>query len=260
MNLALCAFLLSLAVYLLGILAAKTLIPHVGALATWLKEMRSKNYSAGAQMMMAPYHKIAIWIGMGNLAFGLLLVVSGTLLGLPPLILLFRSTLMAWGILDSSVFDMLKQKRNYFRYLVSSLAVVEALLFILWSSLGVGIGLSIIALLISRSDLVARQMPLLAVLPWVVIVIVLAHVICALVEAHVAATFKPAFIQSFSQHPAETAEGQESTLAEKELVVLVRLCWCVLQREIPNDTLRSNRALSTPHHCTSDTLRLFCCR
>jgi hypothetical protein len=218
MSIALAAFILSLVIYLLGILVAKTLTPNVGVLDAWVKKMRRQNVSVGIQVMAMSYQRLAFWIGVGNLTFGLLLVVSGSLLGIPALVLLFRSTLMAWGILDSHLFDTLKRTRSYFGFLITFIAVAEAVLFIFWSSIGVTIGLSAIAHLIGQGGTVAQLRPFLPFLPWAVMAMVLAHVVFALLEAHVMATLKPEFIRSFFQRSEETADCQQPAPAEKESV------------------------------------------
>jgi uncharacterized membrane protein SpoIIM required for sporulation len=200
--------------YLLGILAAKFLTRKASPVATWLKSTKSKNMGVSLQMVVMPYHRRAFYLGLGNLIFGLLLTVSGLLLGLPPLILLFRSSLMTWGIIGKKgLFSQLEQTSVYLRLLTFA----EALLSILWAGLGVEVGLSIIALLTGQSNILAQQKPLLAVLPWLMIGMLTVLVSCALLEAYMMGMCKHEMIRAFFRQPAET-ETHKAPLPTGEMV------------------------------------------
>jgi len=213
MNLVWWSFFLPWAIYVLGMITAKPLTRRLPALAAWVKKLKTKNIGAGLQIIALPYPRRALYIGIGNLMFGLSLTVSGLLLGLPPLILLFRNSLMTWGILGGG--DVISITRHkYFRFL----AVAETVAFLLWASLGVQVGLSVLALLASRSDILMQQKPLLAALPWLLLVMLTVLVLCALLEAHMIGTYRHKLIQSFFQRPAGAADGQEGPHTEKRLV------------------------------------------
>jgi hypothetical protein len=216
MKIALTSILLSFVAYLSGVFVARTMTSNVDPLAKWLKKTKSANVGIGIQAIMMPYHRLAFLICSGNVLFGCLLVVSGVLFGFPALFLLFRSTILTWGVLEKQLLGRFGQVGRLFRALILGLACVEALLFILWTSIGVGIGLSLLAMLIGYGDGVFQLMPLLPVLLWMAPGMVLTHVLCALLEARIMIAFKPAIIRSFFDHSSEITEHPQDLVPEKE--------------------------------------------
>lgn len=207
-------FFLPWVFYLAGAILARLGPSLVPALASWLKGVQHKNTGTSLFILTQPYHRRAWNILVGNLIFGLLIVVSGLLLGLPPLFLIFRSSFMSWGITaDSKVANQLNRVRLHYRFI----AFTEGLLFMLWASLGVEIGLAVFALLTARRDILAEQSVWLPALPWLVSGMLLTLVVCALVEAHMLGFFKDKVIQAFFHRPAETPEHQVTAPAEERL-------------------------------------------
>jgi len=207
-------FFLPWVFYLVGAILAKFGPPLVPALASWLKDVQHKNTGTSLFILTQPYRRRAWNILLGNLIFGLLIVVSGLLLGLPPLFFIFRSSFMSWGVTaDSQVTKQLNRVRLHYRFV----ALTEGLLFMLWASLGVEIGLAVFALLTSRRDILADQSAWLSALPWLVSGMLLTLAVCALVEAHMLGFFKDEVIQAFFQRPAETPEHPVTAPAEERL-------------------------------------------
>lgn len=206
------AFFLPWIAYLAAMIAARFLVSRAPPLATWLKGIKNKNIGMGLQMLLWPYHWRAYYIFMGNSFLNLLLAVSGLLFGLPTLILLVRASLMSWGIMnENNTFGQLKRLNVTFGYL----SIVEVLVTMLWGSLGVEIGLAVIAFLAGWPDVLARQKSLLVALPWLLIGSFVALVACALWEAYLLGTFKDEVIHSFFRRtPAK--EHTLHPLPEKE--------------------------------------------
>jgi hypothetical protein len=212
-------FFLPLAVYALGMLCAKLIVPRVPALEKWLKHMQQKNIPLSVYLLSQSYRRRVWFIGTGNLVFGFLLVASGVVLGLPPLFLLFRSSVTTWGITHSHSVTMgLKQIRLPYR----ALMLLEVVIFSVWAGLGVELGLFLVASVSGWSEIVTQQRSLLGVLPWLILAVLVLLIFCAAIEGYTMGTMKEAILRAIFQEEPQVTNQSGTALTTRPNVPAAR--------------------------------------